>query len=701
MTTLQDLRTATAATIEFKAIQTFFADPQAVNNATDIMLTSLDIFVKEKPSTTTNVTGSSAPGIVVSICEVTGDEPDLARIVPGSTVRVAHERVYSYSDSSVPTIFAFATPVVLQTNRFYGIVISPEDSTYEFWVNKTGDRLVGTNTPSSGSGNTKDGKYYLRTNAGTFAALNDTDLKYRVNVAKFSANTINIALVNKDYEFLTVSTRSGAFMGGELVYQREANATGNVAVAVSNTTIIGSGTDFTTIVEGGYIAAWNGTSNAQVLQVQAVTNATHMTVATVPNFTNTVTKFMICPVGKMYHRDEIKNKFTLVDSSSNSTLKFDPAATIIGDVSHANAVISTVDDYVVDQFVPKFLLESTETTTIDLNYVISTANAISNTNFQKAVLDKTNRVTKYPGAIMSRSNEVAQSGLYGTRQKSGVVTFTMTVGQSNTSLFNVPRVRSNEVDFFVQQNKINNIYLNGSTDTEIFKGGLATSKYISAKSSFSNNRFAEDLRVYMTAHRPVGTSLLVYTKLHNSNDQETFDDKYWTPLSYIQNANTYSSNENPNDLIEYELALPSYPETEFTVSGSFTSTLSSDVITAGGFDPSANIAVNNLVKLYNPLIPQNYTIAFVTAANSTTLTLSSAIANNNVVGAGYYLDKLRYTSTAFLNNENGNVARYFTLAFSAVDKFDSMQFKVVMLSNSTSIVPTVEEIQAIGINAGT
>ena len=690
-------------TIPFNFIQTFFVDPEAVSFASEILLTSAEVWFNTKPDPLRNTSGSQAPGVVVSICEVIDQSPDIDRIIPGSTTRVDYDSVYAFSDASVPTIFSMASPVTLKTDRFYGLVISFEDSQYEVWVNKQGDRLVGTNIASSGSGNSKDGKFFQRTNANLYTALNDTDLKYRVNCAKFTSNTLTVSLVNRDYEFLSLSSANGIFKGGEFVYQAEANATGNIAVTASNTTIVGSGTDFTVIIEGGYIVSVSGTGR-QVMQVHAVTNATHMVMNTVPSFTNAAAKFFIAPVGRVYWKDDIDSKLFLVDSSANTSLKFDAAGVVRGELSTANGTISSVDNYDIDQFIPKFAVDTTASATSDLQYTLSYSNGsaqIVNTSLSNtAALNKTNRVTAYDGQIMSRSSEVSEASLYGTNRKSGVVTLTVDVAGSSNSLFNVPRIRTDEVDFFVLQNLVNNEYANGSIDSEVYRNGLATSKYISLKTAFANNRFAEDIRVYVTAHKPVGTSIRVYAKVHNSNDPETFDDKLWTPLRGIQNADKYSSTEQLNDLIEYEYTFQKYPDSEYALPGTFTTSLSSAVLTAGGFDPSANIAANDLVKLYNPLIPENYMIAVVTAANSTTVTISDTIANNNVVGSGYLLDKLLYKGTAFQNGLNSNVSRYFTSTYAPVDKFDSMQLKVVLLSNSTSIIPSVEEIQAIGVNAG-
>ena len=106
-----------------------------------------------------------------------------------------------------------------------------------------------------------------------------------------------------------------------------------------------------------------------------------------------------------------------------------------------------------------------------------------------------------------------------------------------------------------------------------------------------------------------------------------------------------------------------------------------------------------MIKIYNPLLPQNYIVAVVAAANTSTITLGRAIANNNVVGSGFKVDRLKYYNVAFNNNTNDNVARYYSSSLVEYDKFDSMQIKIVMLADTTYKVPKVDQIQVIGVSA--
>ena len=51
-----------------------------------------------------------------------------------------------------------------------------------------------------------------------------------------------------------------------------------------------------------------------------------------------------------------------------------------------------------------------------------------------------------------------------------------------------------------------------------------------ADSVVANNKFAEDLLVFLTAYRPANTDIKVFARIHNSDDPEAFDDKDWTML---------------------------------------------------------------------------------------------------------------------------------------------------------------------------
>jgi len=699
----------------FTMIQTFYADPEIVSNSSEIGITSIDLFFKSKPDPSKNASGKPAPGVSITICEVQNDEPQLSKAYYGASVRKSYDEIYSFSDASTPTSFGFTTPLKLKTGRFYGVVIIFDDPSFEIWVNKQGDRISGTNTPSPGTNIIKDGKLYNKTNAGIYKAISDTDLKFAVNVAKYISNTSSQIYVNRNYEFLDIESRAGSFLGGEWVYQETANAAGTISVNAGNNVIIGTGTSFSSYPDGGKIVVYGNTTQKQVYTALNIVNNTYMTTASKIAFSNSATTYKVAPVGKVYYKDNLINKLYLVDSTANTTLKFANGAFIEGVDSGATANITTVGVFSVDRVQIKGDTRSpaagkivTTLTTAIYNGSIYTYDPTNNVKFEFNNPVKRN-LTNWDAYILSRSLEVDNSNLYSNvdlliDRKSFKIDATLTVSASNTGLFLSPSIEGDDIDMYVMQNKISNTYLvtdanTVSIDSEVNDNGAAISRHITKKVTFANNRFAEDVRMFMTAYRPSNTDLKIYTRIHNSQDPEAFDDKAWTPLEYMENGNKFSSREDKNDLIEYELGLSQYSESANVVPGTFTTQTANAIIVAEGVNPTVYVAANDLVKLYNPLIPEDYIVAVVSAANSTTITLGDAISNNNVLGTGFKVDRLKYYHTAFNNITNDNVARYYNSSLVEFDTFDSMQIKIVFTSDSTFNVPEVDQIQVIGVSA--
>ena len=773
--------------VQYNTIQTFYVDPEAVNGASQVMLTSVDLYFKKKPGGT-NVTGVRKPGVVLAICEVTQDEPDLNKIVPRTTVRVGLDNVYTLSDATTNTRFSFESPVLVATGRFYGIVLRFEDPAYELWVNKQGDRLVGTNNPSGGSVNVLDGKYYQNSSTGQMKALSDTDAKFRVNIAKFSANNVTLEVVNRDYEFLTLSTRTNTFIGGEFVYQNVANSAGTLRVQQGNVQITGTGTAFAVAQQGSFIVVFNAVGNVDVLQIQSVIDGTLLEVSQPPSFSNTTSNYMVAPVGKIYQDDIIKRKMILVDSSANSTNKFTVSGVITGEMSQANGTIASIDDHSIDQFIPRLDIQSPATAQVNVTYSMAYSNGSQYIMGPeaRANLNVVNEIRNYDAVIRSRSNEVADAYLYGPTRKSALTKIQMTVNQSTVGLYSSPYIRGTDLDFFTIQNNVNNTtagIVDGiAVDSEVYKNGAATSKYISNKVTFANNRFAEDVRVYMSAYRPVGTDVKVYVKVHNSSDPEAFDDKVWTPLTVIENGTRFSSSEDTRNYIEYSYSLPNQSEPSFALRSQFNTTLGSQVLqtatpvaayfnantavdgtnefialpshtfanndqlfysvetgntaltsittgrahyvvqantsgiklalteggapinlTAGSISESGHklsyVRTNDVIRISSSLFPENYMIAAVATSNASAIVIYDPVSNNDIVGSGFVVQRMKYPNLAFANPSNDKVSRYYSLTGAEYDKFNSMQVKVVLLSNSSFVIPKVDQIQVIGVSA--
>lgn len=707
----------TTSLSRFDALQTFYVDAAATGYSSEIFLTSIELFFKNKENT--GATGATTPGsivgpgVVVSICEVDGETPNLNKIVSDSIVRVPYERVYTSSiDASIATAFIFSKPIRLKTNQFYGIVINYENPKFEIWYNKSGDLIAGTNIPSPGVNSARAGKFYNGASADApRQAVSNVNLKYKVNVAKFTANTITAELVNKDFEFLTVNNVSGSFLPYEPVYKDVANSAGTLTITTGNSTIIGAGTTFENLQIGQSIFVLRSASpaNAVQLTVQTIVSNTNMIVAELPQFSNSAASFKSTIYGTTALFDGYRKKLYLNDSTANSAIKFTSNDTVYGVYSGAAATISSVDNYRVDRFVPAIRVDAPSTTISNNEYTFSYSNGstyIVDTGFAKTFNnDVVNDVSRYPAAIVSRSNEVDNGYLYDTSaRKSSIAKLSFNVNQPVPQLFTTPFISADGIDFIVHQNQlINDSYttlVDGVVyDTEVDKNGLAQSKHISTKVSFANNRFAEDVRVIANIYRPYGTEVRVYCKIHNSADPETFDDKQWTPLQVLENGSKYSSSEDPKDYIEVSYGLPKYAEVANTVPGTFTVSSGNTVLLCTNNVVNTYISANDVVRVYNELFPNNYFVVPVTASNTTTITIGTAQTNSSILGTGFKVDKLKYKHTAFNNPQNDNVCAYFNTAFGQYDRFSSMQIKIVLFSTQTRKYPKVNDISVIGVSA--
>lgn len=710
----------------YSMIQTFYADPDIVNKSGTVTLTSVDLFFQPLFAVP-GVTGKTNPNVIVRVCELTENEPDLSKIFANVyAIKSYNEIAPGYSDASSGVTFGFNKPLTIPTGRFYGIVITFEDPGFQLWVNRLGDALVGTQSASPGSNLVKDGKLYLSTNAGTYRPQSDSDLKFSLKCAQYTANTVTETYIPNNYEFLTVTNPNGRFLGGESVFQVVANASGNVQFT-SNSNVIRAaatgGANFTTagVIGGDKIVLFSNSTYKDVVEVLNVVNSTYIETTSTIVHSNTSTNWMIPPVGQVHYFNAARRKLYLKNSNANTTLKFQANSNLIfGEDSLANGTIASVDNLSADRIrlngdvsIPsKGRIENGLT----FSYKQGASYLFSYNNQVKVAVNQTmlRNLNQYDAYIQSRSLEVDNANLpqadaldgggFRINRPSAVVNTTMIVTTSNAELYIAPSIDEPQLDMFVITNIVSNTYTTTDAnsvviDSEVDGPYLAESKHITTKVAFANNRFAEDVRVYMTAYRPANTDIKVYARVHNSADSDAFDDRAWTPLEYKENADRFSSKDDEGNFIDYELGLPLYADSAQVLAGTFTTTLASNTVTAQGVTPSANLAAGDVVKLYNPLIPQDYIIDVVSVANSSAVQLATSIANNNVVGSGFKIDRLKYYNTAFNNITNDNVCRYYNSSLVTFDKFNAMQIKVVFLSDNTYLAPKIDQIQVIGVSA--
>lgn len=368
-----------------------------------------------------------------------------------------------------------------------------------------------------------------------------------------------------------------------------------------------------------------------------------------------------------------------------------------GEISGATADLKSIDNLSVELMDPELSIDSISLGSSSLTYAISNSAGYIQ-SFKDASKDQVIDIP-YASRVFSRSNELANvTNLY-NGDKSSIMRLTLGVkipDIENKPTFFAPYLYDDKLNVFTFTNKIDATNVN--TDSEIGSGSLQ-SKHITKKIRLANNSFAEDIRVYINAYKPANTNILVYAKIHNSQDSESYSDKSWSPLELISGQNQVSATRNKEDTKEFEYGFPEYPRVRFTCNAVATTQLSNNVVLTST-DLTSNLATDDLVRIYNPLFSTtNYMVAPVASVNSTAVVLQSVIANNGLVGSSMKIDKLRYKNVAFNNILNDNVVRYYTTSMSPVDGYDSVSIKMVFLADSKDLVPEVDDIRVIAVSA--
>jgi hypothetical protein len=714
---------ATGSVGGFNIAQTFYIDPSLVKNATEINITSVELFVKEKPIP--SAVGIKLPGITVFIAPCKNRIPVVSSLASMPSSRLEWDQIIESKNASVASKFSFKNAIPLKTNTEYAIIIKYDglDAGYKLHSAKQGEWLLGTKEVSGGVSGQFVGNYFTFSSyTSNWIASKDIDLKFNINAARYAVDTTpisevtNLNVTNKSYEFMHFNELNSTtnFYGNEKVFQVKSNLTGTISVSNTTTTVTGNGTTFSTnFVQGAdpeYIAINNG-SNVELREVVGVVSNTVLTIDRPTSFTNTVSTYYKTPVAWVH---SLKNSYLdggrakllmLYYSQANSNLYFTNNSTIVGDISGASVSNVNIIDFrvnrmvaAIDTIVPA---QSTFVANAQFNYTIaSNGDSIEDpTPFTQSIKMFSEYFYKKEDAIVvpSRSREIAilnTSPIYAYEQ-SNAVSITITPTFEND--FVAPKLQANLASVVLYRYVINNDYTDEHT-----KYGNAFSKHITTRVNLDPGVSGEDIIVYLTGYRPPGTNFKVYAKLYNNKDKDAYDDKDWTLLEAKTTATTGAGPTSPRystsntDILEFTYGLPQYPNTTLVSNGLVTTTLNQTNVVGVNTSFTTNFANNDLVKIYPALFPNTYEIGVVSSiTNSTLMTLQTEITNTSVTGSGLKIEKLGYKHQAFNNITNDNVVRYFSTSMTEFDKFDSFGLKIVFLSNDQYVTPYISGLRAV------
>ena len=264
-------------------------------------LTKIDIFFASKdPNIPVNLeireVVNGYPGKLVLPFSKVSLKPSQVNL-SATTVMVDGVSVPKYD---TPTTFNFPSPVYVQNNTEYAIVLSSDSNNYKVWISQIGDQIPGSSRTISEQ--PYMGVFFKSQNASTWTADQTQDLKFTIYRAKFATNTVgNVEFVNDVLPFQTldfdpVETRTGvnkirvyqqnhSMPVGSRVVITDSNtarltgvtATGTITTTTSSTTVTGVGTAFTTEMAVG-TALFNN-SGTYIGKVASIASNTSMTLS--------------------------------------------------------------------------------------------------------------------------------------------------------------------------------------------------------------------------------------------------------------------------------------------------------------------------------------------------------------------------------------------------------------------------------------
>jgi len=494
-----------------------------------------------------------------------------------------------------------------------------------------------------------------------------------------------------------------------------ANLTGNVAVNATSNVIVGNGTSFDTdFAVNDYIYVnMDSAANVQVRRVTAVTNSISMQVTRPfaaaqtgvgfhkldtdfdivrvvnvalpsitlnkhPQFSSNTTNAVFAEkviVGIIDGVDSTISTVVLKDSTANSTIYFANNDVLIAN-NNQTLTIGSVDDINISHFESLFNNIVYPGTSIAMSASFMNA---SNTLVSNSYAFGSTNYLPFDGKLRSRSNEHQ----YGFSAKSFNATITLASGSDYIS----PIFGASSPNILRYAYDINN----DVTDEHLMSGN-AHAKYLTKQVVLADGQESEDLKVYLTAYKPVGTEIYVYAKIMSESDSDNFNDKDWSLLEQVTSNSVFSSTSNKNDYREFEYTFAEQPYATQLSAGV---TTNANTLINTPIDLSANVAAGDIIVLENS-VTGDYEVRKVTSANSTVI---AVVTDTTLNSTGTLIKLVTRQKTAYKNYEDDSgIVRYFNTSGAAYDGFKIFAIKIVLASDLYSLVPRVDDVRAIAVS---
>jgi hypothetical protein len=453
----------------FRKTTTTWHDPLAqtilIEKQGGLFASSVDLFFRTKYNVKTG--DDVQIPVCVSIVTVENGIPTQT-VVPGSEVDMYPGDVNISATAASSTRFNFETPVYLQQDQEYAIVIQADCDEYEAWVAEMGGFDV-TNANYRINKQPHGGSFFTSQNASTWTPDQSKDLKFTLNRAQFSVNA------SKEVTFVNDIIQPTKLNPDSLSTTQNS---GVITVIHPNHGIHQSSSSV--IIAGA--AAFNGIAANNI-------NGTHI-ISNIKHDSYTITA---------KNSDVSTNNATGVGAGGGSNI------TATGNI-HFDLCNIVASQMILPETDIRYYLVSTSQQSIDGNETAYQAQD------EIEVLPNMNEFFSNPRVISSPSNE-----------DSGIKTFKLKAVFTSNKDHLSPVLDANRLSVIAVQNKIGD---NGTTAETNAYGGSELCKYITKKIDLVEE--ADVIDLYMSINRPSGTNIDLYYKTLPAGSDTDFDLLDWT-----------------------------------------------------------------------------------------------------------------------------------------------------------------------------
>jgi hypothetical protein len=513
--TTVDVKNAYWYTKHDPVAQTFIIDKSNFPNGA--YLASVRVFFSSKPVSDTAPVRLSIVGTLNGYPNGTTLDNSIVTL-PAYKVKTSTSP--QYLDENAYTEFVFDSPVYIQSDVLYAMIVRSSSNEYNIYCAANGDTAL----PSSVKNLASDpypssitkiatapyvGSLFLSQNSQTWQADQNQSLMFTIERAKFDiTKTPSIRMV------VPKKMPQRTLVGNQIDYYTNANNMTNVVETTSNIDML--------------VDAFNVTTTDFVPSSTAIT---YTYSATLQNGTDT-SEVNINP-GKygttMFEHIYLNDNRGQRIIQANSTTSFSMYGYL---ESKDDAVSPIISDAGTSLFTIQYDINNCPLS----NGLISITNGGSGYKVQNTTVTISPPTGKNGEQAYATANIVGGviDAIYITTPGAGYIeTPTVTIVDAN----NTPGTGATAI-------------VAGETST---KGGPAATRYITKKIVLQGGFDSGDLNVYMGAYRPLGTDINVYYKVLSRNDTQEFDDGYWQLMTKTNSSDGVYSLARA-DLHEYTFA---------------------------------------------------------------------------------------------------------------------------------------------------